>query len=274
VPIVGLMWQWAPMAPAWARWLPCSVAPLRVVPALTEFPASAWDLLPEPMPWDEPAWCDPGDVVDWVSSAQAKHDPADAVVAEEHARKHYENVVALRSERITAFTMVCERSGVAVPHTLRELLPCLVALGLYGQDEDGQGGTVLRPRLARNPLDVLPLTLDEALEEVRTQHMERITVVGIGLRRLAEQSAGLPLGGPGIAELTATLRLIGGEMAVPAGQVRDPLTQLSTSNMVVLSAGVDIDALGPDEEFGLSLSWPDFAARYPFDELPAPEHMM
>jgi hypothetical protein len=39
--------------------------------------------------------------------------------------------VQLRSARIELFASMCHRAGVAVPHTLGELLACLIALGLF-----------------------------------------------------------------------------------------------------------------------------------------------
>src|SRR5690606_33398215 len=53
----------AAMHPAWIRLMPCSIELFRTVPSLNPFPASWWaEVFPEDDIWNEPVWCDPGDV--------------------------------------------------------------------------------------------------------------------------------------------------------------------------------------------------------------------
>jgi len=257
-------WQWAPMAPSWARWLPCAVADLRIVPSDEWFPRRAWDDAPEPFPWDEAAWCDPGDVDDWIAQAREHHAESDAGLAEQHAREHYAEMLNLRTARISLFTQVCQRSEVAVPHTVRELLECLIGLGLY-EAEDRAGEQWLLPRLDLNPLDLLPLTEEEAAAEARGQVADRISLAGIALRELADDQ-----GGPdtGERQVTTTLRELGDVAGMPAAQARIALDELAGSLDLKVS-GVDGPVAGP---LRVTLPWPEFADQFPFDELPGPEH--
>jgi hypothetical protein len=276
-------WQWAAMAPSWIRWLPCSISHLRVVADPYRFRRDAWDALPDPMPWDEPVWCDPGDIADWIAQATTQHGPGQEAIAELHAREHYEQAVELRSARIELFASMCHRAGVAVPHTLGELLACLVALGLFHLELDDDQQEWLYPRLWLNPVDVLPLTADEAATEVRTQHEERGVIAAIGLRRLAEEAetaetAETAAGSSGRRTIVASLRAIADAADLPVGQARDAVAVLAREGEIEL-AGPDLDAVGLqavglDAPIAVDVDWPEFADAFAFEELPAPEHMI
>jgi hypothetical protein len=268
-------WQWAAMAPSWIRWLPCSISHLRIVADPYRFRRDAWDALPDPMPWDEPVWCDPGDVADWISQAVSQHGPGQEAIAELHARDHYEQAVQLRSARIELFASMCDRAGVAVPHTLGELLACLIALGLFHVELDDAHQEWLYPRLWLNPVDVLPLTADEAATEVRTQHEERGVLAAIGLRRLAEETetAEADADGAGRRMIVASLRAIADAADLPVGQTRDAVAVLAREGEIEL-VGVGLDAAGLDAPVAVEVDWPEFADAFAFEELPAPEHMI
>lgn len=107
------------MCPSWARWLPCSVHSLRIVPHQHRFPRSAWDELSDALVWDEPAWCDPGDPDEWVANAVASHDADEAEHAAEHAREHYDARVGIRAERIDLRTTMCRRAEL--PYLVEKL---------------------------------------------------------------------------------------------------------------------------------------------------------
>jgi Family of unknown function (DUF6042) len=268
-------WQWAAMAPSWIRWLPCSISQLRIVADPYRFSRDAWDALPDPMPWDEPVWCDPGDIADWIAQAATQHGPGEEAIAELHAREHYEQAVELRSARIELFGTMCRRAGVAVPHTLGELLACLAEFGLFHLEVDEAHHEWLYPRLWLNPVDVLPLTADEAAVEVRTQLEERGVLAAIGLRRLAEEA---DIEGTGRRTITASLRAIADAADLPVGQTRDAVAVLAREREIELT-GPDIDlagleSVGLDTPILVQVEWPDFADAFGFDELPAPEHMI
>lgn len=257
------------MHPAWSRWLPCTVALLRVVPDPHRFPVPAWDELADVFEWDSPAWCDPGDPEDWIAKAAAGHGPGEEELAAEHAREHYDARVKLRAERIDVFTRVCHRAGIAPPATVTQLLECLVAFGLYGREEsDGQQW--LLPRLWRNPLDVLPFTREEAAEEASGQHRERAMLTGAGLRRLALADTTRPADAETVT-VAATLRAIGEHAGIAPGQTRAGLTLLAGEEMVYLD-DVDPDQVDLDTPVKVRLPWEPFERFFDFEELPAPEH--
>jgi hypothetical protein len=263
------------MAPSWIRWLPCSIAQLRIVADPFRFRRDAWEALPDPMPWDEPVWCDPGDIADWISQALTQHGPGEEEMAELHAREHYDQAVQLRSARIELFASMCHRAGVAVPHTLGELLACLIALGLFRLEVDDAQQEWLYPRLWLNPVDVLPLTAEEAATEVLTQHEERGVLAAIGLRRLAEEAEAAEGegGGEGRRTIVASLHAIADAADLPVGQTREAIGVLVREHEIEL-AGVDLDRVDLNTPLTVEVDWPEFADAFAFEELPAPEHMI
>jgi len=261
-------WQLAEMCPSWSRWLPCSVQLLRVVPDPHQFPRRAWDEGPAKFDWDAPVWCDPGDPDDWVARAAARHAPGEEEIAAQHAREDYDTRVKIRAERIELFTTMCRRAGVQPPATLVQLLDCLLRLDLYRQAET-DGESQLQPRLWRNPLDVLPFSRDEALEEAGHQQRERAMLAGAGLRRLAQ--ADTPRSDEaGTVALAVTLSAIAAESHLPSGQVRPALLMLASDEMIDLG-GVDLDRVDVDSPVEVLLPW-HFGQSFSFGELPPPEH--
>lgn len=245
--------------PSWIRWLPCAFAYLTVVPQDGPFPRSAWD---DAVPWHDSAWCDPGDVEDWVARARQRR-RRDADDAEAGARRHYDWIVRVRAARIELFAEMCRRHGVPVPHTVSELLSCLTAFGLFDLDDAaGRGDPQIRPRLHLDPLEVLPLSSRERELEARAQRDDRAVLVAIAIRRLAERSrrrwrrrvVNTSLGGLATAA------------GITAEQVRQALRDLADVT-VLRTHGPD-----PGGRLRLTVAWPDFRLRFPFTELPAPEH--
>jgi hypothetical protein len=252
---VATQWQRAVMVPSWIRWLPCSFAYLTVVPAPDRFPRSAWSMLP----WERPVWCDPGSVDDWVARAQRNHSRRAADTAELHAREHYDRVVRVRAARIELFTEMCRRRDLPVPHTLGELLSCLVGFGLFEVDGDW-----VAPRLDQNPVDVLPLVGEEITREEQAQQDDRTVLVAITLRELAQRSRRRwrrRVVGANIDGFATALRM-------PADEIRRALTELvEIAGLVVEPAPAEAK-----DRVRITLAWPDFARRFPFEDLPAPEH--
>ncbi|MFC0528445.1 DUF6042 family protein [Phytohabitans kaempferiae] len=248
-------WQRAPMVPSWIRWLPCSFAYLTVVPDPHRFPREAWSMLP----WDKAVWCDPGSVDDWIAQAQRHHPRREALHAELHAREHYDRVVRVRAARVELFGEMCRRRGLPVPHTLEELLACLVGFGLFEVD-----GEWLAPRLEQNPIDVLPLLGAEILTEERAQQDDRTILVAIAVRELAERSRRRWRR----RQVTTELRVLAEAMRMSEPEVRRALTQLGEL------AGLDVEppAAVATGRVRITVSWPAFARRFPFADLPAPEH--
>jgi hypothetical protein len=245
------------MVPSWIRWLPCSFAYLTVVPDQHRFHRKAWSALP----WDKAVWCDPGSVDDWVAQAQRHHPRREADHAELHAREHYDRVVRVRAARVELFTEMCRRRGLPVPHTLEELLSCLVGFGLFEVD-----GEWLAPRLDQNPVDVLPLAGEEIVEEERAQQDDRTVLVAIMVRELAERSR------PRWRRRQVDMHLpaFAAALRMPEAEVRRALTRLGEI------AGLEVDP-PPDQardRVRVSVGWPAFARRFPFDDLPAPEHAL
>lgn len=243
------------MVPSWIRWLPCSFAYLTVVPDQHGFSRKAWSMLP----WDKAVWCDPGSVDDWVAQAQSHHPRREADHAELQAREHYDRVVRVRAARVELFTEMCRRRGLPVPHTLEELLSCLVGFGLFEMD-----GEWLTPRLEQNPIEVLPLAGNEIVDEERAQQDDRTVLVAITVRALAERTR------PRWRrrQVTTDLRAFAAALRMPEGEVRRSLARL------VEVAGVHVHPppFAARDRVRLTIPWPAFARRFPFDDLPAPEH--
>jgi len=243
------------MVPSWIRWLPCSFAYLTVVPDQLRFSREAWSTLP----WDKAVWCDPGSVDEWVTKAQRHHPRREADHAELQAREHYDRVVRVRAARVELFTEMCRRRGLPVPYTLEELLSCLVGFGLFEVD-----GEWLTPHLDRNPVEVLPLAGAEIVNEERAQRDDRTVLVAITVRELAERSR------PRWRrrQVATDLRALAAALSMPEAEVRRALTQLGEL------AGLQVDpppAVARDR-VRITVAWPSFARRFPFDDLPAPEH--
>jgi hypothetical protein len=253
------------MAPGWTRWLPCAVAHLRIVADPAGFPRSVWSELPEPMPWDNLAWCDPGAVDEWVAQARAGCSGETARLAEQHAREAYETGVTLRTARAGLFADMCRRQGLAVPHTVAELLLCLLGFGLFEAYPGTDGQEWLAPRLDRNPLDVLPLTEEEMVVEARAQHEDRIGLTGIALRKLAED---VPATGDR-RSVTISLPELAAFADLPIGQVCEALRSLAAE--LDLRAEPDASSTAP---ITLELPWSAFEWQFRFDEPPAPEHAL
>lgn len=245
--------------PSWIRWLPCAFAYLTVVPAEGAFRRSAWDGV---VPWQDAAWCDPGDIDDWVARARQRRrrEPAEA---EAHARRHYDWIVGVRATRIELFAEMCRRQAVPVPHTVDELLVCLAGFGLFDLDEShGGADPLVLPRLDRDPMAVLPLSDEERVLEARAQRDDRAVLTAIAVRGLAERSRRrwrrrvIRASVPGLAAAAG----------VSAEQARQGLRDLA-----------DIGALSVRQQRAgagvrITVAWPDFRLRFPFTELPAPEH--
>lgn len=255
-------WQRAAVAPSWIRWLPCAFAYLTVVPAERPFRRSAWD---EVVPWDEPVWCDPGDVTEWVSRARRLRRMRAARGADERARAHYDQVVSLREQRIALFAEACRRLDLPVPHTLRDLLPCLAGFGLFGLDDGDGGDPWITPRLDRDPVDLLPLAQEEVAAEREAQRADRALLVAIEIRKLVEG------GGRRWHRRSAqtTLPDLAARSGVAPGDLPAALTDLRAAShleVAVARSGGDATRLR------LTVPWPTFGRQFPFDDLPAPEH--
>ncbi|WP_382190616.1 DUF6042 family protein [Hamadaea flava] len=260
------LWRLAPMHPSWVRWLPCAVASLRVVPdddGPPRFPRSWYDRAELGLPWDEPVWCDPGPVEEWFEQSPGH--------SEDEVRSHYDQVVEARTRRIETFTECCSRAGIPVPLTLRQLVDCLVALGVLDELTGPGGEAWLVTQFAANPLDVLPLTPQEAAEEAAAQMLERGVLAGIGLRRLAEEQA--PDGGGKTVWLT--LRRLGDEIGLTPAATRLALDLIAAEeSWIAVESGVDLLTVGLDEAFVIRADHSRLAQVYDMDELIAPEHMI
>ena len=258
VSAVSPRWQRSALMPSWIRWLPCAFAYLTVVPDQQPFRRSAWDGL---VPWDDMLWCDPGDVEDWVTRARRRQPRRESTHAELHAREHYDWMVRVRAERIELFGEMCRRAALPVPHTVDELLSCLAGFGLFELDhDDADGDPWVRPRLDRDPLEVLPLSPEEIELEARAQRDDRTVLVAIAVRRLAER-----------ARRRWRRRMVGGTVGglaavagVPVEEVRRCLAELADV------AGLQVRDEG--DLLRITVPWPEFRHRFPFAELPAPEH--
>jgi hypothetical protein len=243
------------MVPSWIRWLPCSFAYLTVVPDQRRFSREAWSMLP----WDKAVWCDPGSVDDWVAQAQRHHSRREADHAELQAREHYDRVVRVRAARVELFTEMCRRRGLPVPHTLEELLSCLVGFELFEMD-----GEWLTPRLERNPIEVLPLAAHEITDEERAQRDDRTVLVAITLRALAERTRPRWR----CRQVTTDLRAFAVALGSPEAEVRRALARLGE----IAGAQFDPPLATARDRVRVTVPWPEFARRFPFDDLPAPEH--
>ncbi|WP_422774384.1 DUF6042 family protein [Plantactinospora sp. WMMC1484] len=253
-------WQRAALTPSWIRWLPCAFAHLTVVPARPRFRRSAWTTM---VPWEGSAWCDPGSVDEWVERARRRRAGRDAEDVELHAREHYAWMVRVRATRIELFAEMCRRRGIPVPHTVGELLLCLAEFGLFDIAADtGDGDPWITPRLDRDPLEVLPLSAQERELETRAQRDDQAVLVAIAIRRLAQRTRRRWR-----RRLVSTsLTRLAGAAGVTEEQARRSLTDLGQ----IAELGVDTGR--GDERLRLSVPWPDFRLRFPFTELPAPEH--
>lgn len=243
------------MVPSWIRWLPCSFGYLTVVPDPDRFSRTAWSMLP----WDRPVWCDPGSVDDWVARAQRRHPRRAAEHAELEAREHYDKVLLVRAARIELFTEMCRRRELPVPHTLGELLNCLAALGLFRMD-----GEWIQPRLDQNPIDVLPLVGEEVAHEEQAQQDDRTVLVAITVRELAQRSRARWRRRLVRTDITALARVL----RMPVGEIRRALTQLGELTGLVTEPAPAV----AEDQVRITVAWPDFGRRFPFDDLPAPEH--
>ncbi|MFI6761917.1 hypothetical protein ACIBF5_22525 [Micromonospora sp. NPDC050417] len=253
-------WQRAALMPSWIRWLPCSFVYLTVVPASVPFRRSAWSDL---VPWDDALWCDPGDVEDWVARSRQRHPRRDAAHAERHAREHYDWMVEVRGARIELFGEMCRRQDLPMPHTVEELLPCLSGFGLFELDHHGGADDPwIRPRLERDPLDVLPLSFEERELEARAQRDDRAVLLAIAVRQLAQRTRRRwrrRVVGTSVTGLAA-------QAGLSVEQTRQALGDLGEI------ADLGLDWRDRDERIRLTVPWPDFRLRFPFTELPAPEH--
>lgn len=266
----------APMHPAWIRIMPCSIELFRTVPSLNPFPASWWaDVFPDEDIWNEPVWCDPGDVDDWIAEAKEHHYGASDEVIEKEAREEYDRATGERSDRIAAFTIHCERSGLPVPHTVRDLLEFLLALGLYrGEVRDGQ--MFVAPQLYINPFDVLAFDKLEAVEEAAEQRGDLEELTAIAVRRVggveyefdSEGHFRLP-GGAASVTVSVSLAALGEHAGLPPQVLRGMLLELAEDGDV--SASVDLGSFPLAEEFELTAT-DDLLGGYPNDELLPPEH--
>ena len=254
------------MHPSWVRWLPCAVASLRVVPdgaGQPRFPRSWYERAELGLPWDEPVWCDPGPVEEWFEQSPGS--------SEEEVRVHYERVVEARTRRIETFTECCARAGVAVPLNLRQLVGCLLALGVLDEVTGPDGEPWLVAQFGANPLDVLALTPPEAAEEAAAQMLERGVLAGIGLRRLAEEQA--PDGGG--RAIWLTLRRLGEETDLTPAAARLALGLIAAEeSWISVDSRVDLHTVGLDEPFVVRADHARLAQVYDMDELIAPEHMI
>jgi hypothetical protein len=142
---------------------------------------------------------------------------------------------------------------------LEELLSCLVGFGLFEMD-----GEWLTPRLEQNPIEVLPLAGNEIVDEERAQQDDRTVLVAITVRALAERTR------PRWRrrQVTTDLRAFAAALRMPEGEVRRSLARL------VEVAGVHVHPppFAARDRVRLTIPWPAFARRFPFDDLPAPEH--
>jgi hypothetical protein len=191
------------------------------------------------------------------------------------ARDEYDRATGERSDRIAAFTIHCERGGLPVPHTVRDLLEYLLALGLYrGEVRDGQ--LFVAPQLYINPFDVLAFDKLEAIEEAAEQRGDLEELTAIAIRRVggveyefdSEGHFRLP-GGVASVTLTVSLASLGEHAAVPPQVVRGMLMELAEDGDV--SAKADLGTVAVAEEFELTAS-DDLLGGYPNDELLPPEH--
>ncbi|GAB3983190.1 DUF6042 family protein [Plantactinospora veratri] len=252
-------WQRAALTPSWIRWLPCAFVYLTVVPGEPRFRRSAWSAI---VPWEGSAWCDPGSVDDWVERARRRRAGRDADDAELHARQHYAWMVRIRATRIELFAEMCRRRDLPVPHTVGELLLCLAEFGLFEVAEGDGDDPWVTPRLDRDPLEVLPLSETERELEARAQRDDQAVLVAIAIRRLAQRTRRRWRR----RVVSTSLTSLAGAAGVTEEQARRSLADLGQI------AELGIDAGRGGEWLRLSVPWPDFRLRFPFTELPAPEH--
>ncbi len=256
--------------------MPCSIELFRTVPSLSPFPATWWsDAFPDEDIWNEPVWCDPGDVDDWIAEAREHNYGASPEVVEKEAREEYDRATGERSDRIATFTAHCERSGLPVPHTVRDLLEFLLALGLY-RSEQRHGKLYVAPQLYTNPFDVLAFGKLEAIEEAADQRGDLEELTAIAIRRVGgveyefdeEGRFSLP-GGAESVTVSVSLEALADHADLPPQVVRGMLMELAEDGDV--AAEVDIATVPIGEVFALTAS-DDLLGGYPNDELLPPEH--
>ncbi|MBB5868090.1 hypothetical protein F4553_001469 [Allocatelliglobosispora scoriae] len=265
-------WRWSRMHPAWVRWLPCAIASLRVVPADADaFPRSWWDQPELETPWDEPIWCDPGSLDEWIESNTLDAAPELVDATAQLAESHYDQIIDARSRRIETFTALCRGAGIPVPLTLRQLLDCLIALGVFDSFTGEDGEQWVAGNLDINPLDVLGFSAAEAAEEATMQQVERGVIAGIGLRRAAEALG--PDSPPDCVRVT--LRELSDFADLPPLAVRRALgVVVETSDWISVDDETDLVTVGLDTPITIHAEYSRLATVYEMDELQAPEHMI
>jgi hypothetical protein len=231
------------------------------VPARQPFRRCLWD---EVVPWQDPVWCDPGAFAEPIDRSARRRPDGSVDVADVVAvSPRYDTMLRLRAGRIALFQEMCRRRDLPVPHNVRELLFCLAGFGLFTLTPDGAGDWWVHPRLTRNPVEVLPLSDTERDRELRAQRDDRAVLVAIEVRRLASRTRRRWRRRTIYTSLTGLADAAG--VAVP--EARQALSDLGQS------AGLRVDSDGgSDGRLRLTVPWPDFRHRYPYAELPAPEH--
>jgi hypothetical protein len=256
-------WRWSRIHPAWVRWLPCAIANLRVVPADTDaFPRSWWDQPELKTPWDDPVWCDPGSRDEYLAET-------DDIQQRHEEQRHFDRVIEIRHRRIATFTELCQRAEVPIPLTLRELLDCMIRLGLMEEfTEDGQ--VWIASNLDLNPLDLLALTPAEAAAEATIQQQERAVLAGIGLRRAAELAG--PHSSPGLVRVS--LRELAAHADLPPLTIRQALIQLIQRELwITADPGVDLATIGLTTPLTIHADHAGLTRTFDMEELQPPEHL-
>lgn len=240
-----------------------------MIPESGRFRRSAWDELIGDA-WDAPAWCDPGDVGEWIDRQQRLRGPDEAAQAEALARQMYERALDLRAERIALFTEVCRRADVPVPHVGHQLFDWCVRIGLFRIEYTGSPDPWVVPRLDRNPLELLPLTREEAQAEAAAQWDDRVEMVGIALRQYAEERGDDFRRYQPSRQLSfpLTLRQLGDDTNLNTGQLRQALVGLADAT----DLDTDPQTVGVESPFTVTLDWPHFGHLFPHDHPTPPEH--
>ncbi|MFC4334012.1 DUF6042 family protein [Salininema proteolyticum] len=275
----------APMHPGWVRWLPCSIELFRVVPHLDPFPAGWWDAVqslddmerPETQTdlWSQPVWCDPGDIEEWISTSQQDFAHLDPDLVEQQVRDAYEHSMQLRSERIQRLADMCARMEVPVPHTRRDLLEFLIAIGLYRRIEGPRSDeNWVVPQLYINPLDILPLNGDESIDEATEQREDYEELCVIALRKLGGIEFGQDTTGdytlPSDSErVRVSIDQIAEHAEIPTPVVRGVLMELQEDGHV--KTGAELKSVPFTQEVDYTVA-SALLLDYPNDWLAPPEH--